>query len=216
MFEPYDHTVATDAAGASLIKRLYRDMLMIVLVRHGQRGGPRIDRYPGKSLTAVGHRQAKRAAKCVAQLPLTHIYTSDMARAFQTATPLKELRPDVPFTPLSDIRELGVADQPDDYPPDLSPDEREQLHCKRINRFVDRLRRDHQPGEVLAVVCHGAFIRRLTARLAGMPDGSMIEIANHNASITLLSISAEGKMTIRLTNCTRHLTPGQIIGDNLP
>ena len=205
----------TDAQGASLLRCLRPDQLMLVLVRHGQRGGLPVDGLAGKSLTPRGHRQAQRVARRVAQIPLDHIYCSDMARAYQTAAPIRTLRPEVPFTLLPELRELSRYDQPPDYPLEITDLERDRLHQQRVGRFAERLKRDHHAGQVVLAVAHGGISRRLLDTLAGVPAPSGLAFAQHHASITVASLLGDGRVIIRLANCTRHLRPTQIDGDVL-
>ncbi len=200
------------AASQTLFKQIRPDWLTLIMARHGQRGGPPIDRYPGKSLTPMGHRQAKRLAKRLAPLPLDQIYTSDMARAYQTAEPIRELRPDVPFEVVQDLRELSVVDQPN-YPPDLTPEERERLHHQRVARVAEMLLSKHGPGDVVLLVAHGGMIRWLLSKLTGIDVSTFI--AQHHTSVSVASINQDGRVVLRLANCTRHLRPSQINGDNL-
>ncbi|MEX0886662.1 MAG: phosphoglycerate mutase family protein, partial [Phycisphaeraceae bacterium] len=74
-----------------------RTGLTLVLVRHGEKGppdAPRIEGFRGPPLTPRGHRQARRLARRLAGETFDHIYSSDMARSYQTAEHVREHHPD--------------------------------------------------------------------------------------------------------------------------
>jgi hypothetical protein len=76
---------------SGLMHHLKEDQLMVLMVRHGQPGrGPEIEGLIGPPLTALGHRQAQRVARRLQRIPLAHIYSSDMARSYQTAAAVAE------------------------------------------------------------------------------------------------------------------------------
>lgn len=202
-----------DANGASLHQYLRTDCLMLVFARHGQRGGPPVAGLAGKSLTPLGRRQAARLARRVVQLPLSHIYCSDMARAYQTADLIRGLSPRTPFTVLPELRELSRYDQPDNYPARIGERTRARLHRQRVLRVVRRLRRDHRPGQVVLIVAHGGINRMVITRLCGLRLRDGLPFGQHNASLTVVSVNRTGRAVVRLANCTRHLLPHQILGD---
>src|SRR4051794_15208466 len=65
----------------------------LLLVRHGQSEGNAERRFGGHTATPLsmrGHAQAAATAKALASESITAIYSSDLKRAIQTATPLAE------------------------------------------------------------------------------------------------------------------------------
>ena len=61
----------------------------ILLVRHGETDWNATGRIQGHSdtpLNAAGRLQARRAAQRLAREPIRALYSSDLARAFETAT----------------------------------------------------------------------------------------------------------------------------------
>ena len=68
-------------------------MTRILLIRHGFSMANAEDRFAGHSdfpLSDIGHEQARRAAEFLSRTvsPIDRIYSSDLARAWQTAEPL--------------------------------------------------------------------------------------------------------------------------------
>ena len=70
-------------------------MLRLILVRHGETEWNAQRRYQGHSdvpLSALGRRQAARAAERLAALKIDAVYTSDLGRALETAEIIAEQR----------------------------------------------------------------------------------------------------------------------------
>jgi len=204
-------------AAASLAKLLDLQQINLLLVRHGQPGpGPDVAGLLGQPLTSLGQRQARHAAARLAPLPLTKIYCSDMARAFQTAAPLRTLRPEVAFQMRRDLREIYPFHLPH-HPPARTSPQRAQLHAQReaVAGFARHLRRRHRVGDVVAVVAHHQFNRLLLATLAGLPLRRVIPMWIDHTAVTLMTLDREGRTTMRLFNCTRHLPPSMIGSQNL-
>ena len=66
----------------------------VLLVRHGQSEGNAERRFGGHTATPLssrGRHQAQATAEALASEPLSAIYSSDLARAMQTAAPLAKL-----------------------------------------------------------------------------------------------------------------------------
>ncbi len=181
--------------------------LMLALVRHGEKGGPELDGLAGPSLTPLGKRQAKRLAARLADEPFDHIYSSDMARAYQTCKALREHHRGTPYTMLEDLREVGGFHHRG-TPVARSREQRQRRDrdIAAVNRFIRRLRREHlKPGKAVLVVCHGNFIRLLLPTLAGLPPRRVLPVNTLNASLTIANLNPDGRVSLQLANCTRHL-----------
>lgn len=103
-----------------------------VLIRHGQSGnnllwaqtGGSTGRHPDAPLTDLGHEQARRLAAAAADgvlpWPVTHLYTSLMTRAVQTAAPLADAL-DLPLRGSLDIYETSGPYEEDEVTGARSP-----------------------------------------------------------------------------------------------
>ena len=83
----------------------------VLLVRHGQSKGNAERRFGGHTatpLSARGHRQAEATARALKSESLTAIYSSDLARAIETARPLSNLTR-LPIHNTSAFRERSVG-----------------------------------------------------------------------------------------------------------
>jgi len=170
-------------AGASA--RSHDHSVRLVLWRHGQTQWNVEGRFQGQSdipLDPVGEQQAARAARLLAALQPSAIYSSDLARAAMTAAPLARL---TGLTVISDkdLRERygglweGLTDTEirAQYPVEHSqwrPPEGEtsavvaDRACAALERIADTL----TPGTLAVVVSHGAALRLGAARLLGLPE----------------------------------------------
>ena len=141
-----------------------------------------VQRDVALALEPVGEEQAERAARLLAALQPSAIYSSDLARAAMTAAPLARL---TGLTVISDkdLRERygglweGLTDTEirAQYPVEHSqwrPPEGEtsavvaDRACAALERIADTL----TPGTLAVVVSHGAALRLGAARLLGLPE----------------------------------------------
>jgi len=178
------------SAGASAVPprasaRSHDHSVRLVLWRHGQTLWNVEGRFQGQSdipLDPVGEQQAERAARLLAALQPSAIYSSDLSRATMTAAPLARL---TGLTVISDkdLRERygglweGLTDTEirAQYPVEHSqwrPPEGEtsaavaDRACAAMERIADTL----TPGSLAVVVSHGAALRLGAARLLGLPE----------------------------------------------
>jgi len=168
----------------------------LVLWRHGQTQWNMQGRFQGQTdipLDEVGQQQAERAARLLAALQPSAIYSSDLIRAAATAAPLARLT-GLTVIPDKDLRERagglweGLTDTEirARYPVEHSqwrPPEGETTvavadrACAAMERIADTL----TPGTLAVVVSHGAALRLGAARLLGLPEelwGAVGPLAN--------------------------------------
>ena len=185
--------------------------LVVVFVRHGHAGGPDINDVLGPPLTRLGEHQAVRVAERLATEKFTHIYTSDLARAYDTTRAILKFQNDTPYTVTTDIREVAHHNfVKDAHPPKHSTRRSVRHERDALFRFVAHLRRVHQPGEKVLVVCHGNFIRSILPLLGGKDPKESILIDINNTAVTILDVWPSGEAVLKLANCTRHLLPRQV------
>ena len=172
----------------------------IHLVRHGQSQWNLERRVQGQSmhvpLTPLGEQQAKDAALLLADSGARVVYTSDLRRAVQTAEHIAvQLAAALILDP--DLRERSLGEYEgqrcDDAfaaagtaweEPGWRPPGGESLHDVRIRvqRFLDRLRRDAD-GSPVVVVTHGETAGIVLALLRGtalgqLPPAALATLAN--------------------------------------
>lgn len=162
-------------------------MTTILIARHGESDWNREHRWQGQAdrpLTTRGREQAQALAARLAHLELDAIYSSDLRRAFDTASAVAQRQsPDVQV--LEDLREVDVgvwsgltreeAEErfPDGFRrwragfPGWDDGETYEEMADRVLTAVERIARQHEGGRVL-VVTHGGPIRALHAAALGL------------------------------------------------
>lgn len=174
------------------------------LIRHGESTGNRDGILQGQEdlpLTDLGHEQANKLAQRVARLDFTAIYSSDLARALQTALPLSEaLHMSVGLD--ARLREIHVGSWSgltseqimERFPlewarwqyrdPDLARGGGESYVAAqaRIVAVIDELVLRHV-GERIAVICHGGVMRAYLAHVLGLDLRNMWHLTIDNTGI---------------------------------
>lgn len=179
--------------------------LELVLVRHGETDWNRELRFQGQidvPLNATGHAQALRVAERLAGEPVQQLYSSDLTRTLQTASPAAQC---LKLPSLADraLREqaFGVIDgmrvpdiqsrhpdlwarwlafDPDDAPPG---GESQRQFQARVMGALERLMLRHA-GQTLVIVTHGGVLDMVYRAACGLPLGGPRQCAIPNAGIS--------------------------------
>ncbi|TDE89217.1 histidine phosphatase family protein [Occultella glacieicola] len=202
--------------------------MRFVVIRHGQSAnnllesqtGASIGRHHDPELTDLGHTQAALLAQAVAAgvLPwqLTHIHTSLMTRAVQTAAPLADAV-DLPLLGHLDAYETaGVFIDGEDGMPRTHPgatadalqavssrlvlpagagpngwyvkpyEHDHQARAERARILIEGLREQHQATDVVALLTHGAFFQHLFRSFLGI-TAMTGWVTKHNTAISLFA-----------------------------
>ncbi len=160
-------------------------MTELLIVRHGETDWNAELRFQGhadRPLNETGRAQARALADELASVPADAIYSSDLARALETAEILSE-RLGLPVTALRELREIDVGDWEGltreeidvQFPsgsrawrsgkPGWSGGETYEQLAARVLPALERIARDYPNGRVV-VVGHGGTIRSVRAHLA--------------------------------------------------
>jgi 2,3-bisphosphoglycerate-dependent phosphoglycerate mutase len=197
----------------------------ILLIRHGETDWNATGRLQGHSdtpLNAAGREQARRAARRLTGEPVQALYSSDLARSFETATIIgQELRLRVMTSPQLRERRYGVwegltsAEIQARYPEqfvawrarstDFAPPQGEtttQLLTRAFNELQTIARR--HAGEVVVVITHGGLCYVLLNHILGSVNGDRREFTFGNASIHTLEVTGERWSVISM-NDIAHL-----------
>lgn len=202
----------------------------VLLIRHGQSEGNAERRFGGHTatpLSARGRKQALATAEALKNDSLTAIYSSDLARAIETATPLANatgLR--VNATDAFRERSVGVMEgltfedaaqkHPDEYAALLRRDFEHVLNGgESYRQLLDRARfkldeiiAKHRGGRI-AVFSHTGTICILSLHLMGALDAPELKpvwISTSNCGITRFELRRDGFVRVLAINDTRHLT----------
>ena len=208
----------------------------LVLVRHGETAGNREGRFQlyDTPLSDAGRAQAARLAdRIVAAGSVQAIYTSDLARARETALVLGER---LGLTPCLDpaLREVDVGDwkgllraeveerYPGGFQGWLAGGGLERLpgeagECiedvaRRVAACIDRIVATH-PGERVVVISHGVTLAVLLSQIHGW-DRVEALVGRHvqlgNTAVSIVEVDIAGERRCMLLGCTAHLDEADV------
>ena len=149
-------------------------MTTLLLVRHGETDWNADGRLQGQTdrrLSEFGRAQARRLADELAAQELEAIYSSDLARARETAE-IVGTRVGLPVTLDPDLREKdwgtweGLTAVERDRVEFVG--ESTEAHRDRILRALRRIAERHADGGSVLVVTHGGSMRRVQTAALGM------------------------------------------------
>lgn len=201
----------------------------VLLIRHGQSEGNAERRFGGHTATPLsprGRKQAQATAQALKEDQLTAIYSSDLARAVETAQPLARLT-GLPVDTTEAFRErsVGVMEgltfedaaqrHPEEYAALLRRDFEHVLSggesyrqlLDRARNKLDEVIEQHQGGRI-AVFSHTGTICIMALHLMGALDAPELKpvwISSANCGITRFELRADGFVRVLAVNDTRHL-----------
>jgi len=201
----------------------------VVIIRHGQSQGNAEGRFGGHTDTPLsprGQRQAEATARALASEKFDAIYSSDLPRAIETATPLANLT-GAPLETTEALRErsVGVMEgltfeeaaerHPEQYQALLRRDfdhvllggESYRQTLDRASRQLDEAIEKHQGGRI-ALFAHTGTICILILHLMGALDAPELKpvwIGTANCGIARFDLRDDGFVRVLAINDTRHL-----------
>ena len=202
----------------------------VLLIRHGQSEGNAARRFGGHTATPLsprGRKQANATAQALKDEELTAIYSSDLARAVETAQPLANLT-GLAVNPTNAFRERSVgvmegltfedaAEQhPEQYAALLRRDfehvltggESYRQLLDRAWQKLDEIIAENKGGKI-AVFSHTGTICILALHLMGALDAPELKpvwITSANCAITRFELREDGFVRVLTINDTRHLS----------
>ena len=204
-------------------------MTKLLLIRHGEtewNAERRVQGHTNSPLSARGRRQAQAVAARLISVPISAIYSSDLTRALDTATPIAGPH-QLPILPMVGLREkcYGIweglteteieAVSPDgwrryhrdrqlDYPiPGGETWEDVQTRILAVLTYV--LSEHPKENDTIALVGHGASLRPIVLEALGAPLPSLLRLRLDNAALNVLEFQAERGGRVVLLNDTSHL-----------
>lgn len=201
----------------------------VIIIRHGQSQGNAEGRFGGHTDTPLsprGRKQAQATAKALASEKFTAIYSSDLPRALETASPLAKLT-GVSLETTDALRERSVgvmegltfeeaAEQhPEQYQALLRRDfehvllggESYRQTLDRASRQLDEAIEQHKGGRI-ALFAHTGTICILILHLMGALDAPELKpvwIATANCGIARFELRDDDFVRVLSINDTRHL-----------
>ena len=203
---------------------------LVLLIRHGQSEGNAERRFGGHTATPLsprGRRQAQALARALKDEELTAIYSSDLARALETAQPLANLT-GLPVNATNAFRERSVGvmegltfenaaqQHPEQYAALLRRDfehvltggESYRQLLDRAWQKLDEIIAENQGGKI-AVFSHTGTICILALHLMGALDAPELKpvwITSANCAVTRFELRDDGLVRVQAVNDTRHLS----------
>ena len=200
-------------------------MTRIFLIRHGETEWNRQNRLQGNSnihLSKEGYHQAITLADHPPFQHVDAIYSSDLARAMETASIIAE-RFNLGVKMMPALREMNFGDWegreiselvknfPEDFgkfftaPERCHPPHGETfLECQaRVMIGIREIIAEHENQNVI-VVSHGAVIRLVLGAALDMPIHKIWAISQSNVAVNIMRVD-DGKFTVELMNSTEHL-----------
>jgi len=202
----------------------------VLLIRHGQSRGNAERRFGGHTatpLSARGRNQAQATAHILKSESVTAIYSSDLARAMETAQPLAKLTGlTVNGTSAFRERSVGVMEgltfedaaqqHPEQYAALLRRDfEHVLTGGESYRQLLDRARQkldeiiEQNRGGRIAVFSHTGTICILALHLMGALDAPELKpvwISSGNCGIARFELRNDGFVRVLCINDTSHLT----------
>lgn len=203
-------------------------MTTLVLCRHGETEGNVERRFGGHGstrLTERGRAQARAAGVALARLGVDVLYTSDLARAVETAAFIgraagvaPELTPALRERSVGDLTGLTFAEAEAKFPLDFAallqrdPDARPPggetyRECReRAVAFVERAVANH-PDRTVVIVSHNITVCELVAHFLELEDEAPSSSASRidNCGLHFLERARNGSWIPRSLNDCRHL-----------
>jgi 2,3-bisphosphoglycerate-dependent phosphoglycerate mutase len=201
----------------------------VLLIRHGQSKGNAERRFGGHTatpLSARGRNQAEATARTLKSESLTAIYSSDLARAMETAKPLANMTGlTVQGTSAFRERDVGVMEgltfedaaqqHPEQYAALLRRDfeyvlsggESYRQLLDRAVQKLDAIIEEHRGGRI-ALFSHTGTICILALHLMGALDAPELKpvwISSANCGITRFELRDDGFVRVLAVNDTSHL-----------
>ena len=201
----------------------------VVIIRHGQSQGNAEGRFGGHTDTPLsprGRKQAQATARALASEKFSAIYSSDLPRAIETASPLAKLV-GVPLETTDALRERSVGvmegltfeeaaeEHPEQYQALLRRDfehvlaggESYRQTLDRASRQLDDAIEQHKGGRI-ALFAHTGTICILILHLMGALDAPELKpvwIATANCGIARFDLRDDCFVRVLTINDTRHL-----------
>ena len=197
--------------------------MKLIIVRHGRteenEAGILQGQLPGK-LTKEGIGQAKKLALRLKTEEIDHIYSSDLARAANTAKEIARHHPKIPLEFVAELRErnLGIFTGRNKDEVDWTS-KRTKATIKggeslkklfdRAERFLHKILLKH-PNDTILFVGHNSINRAMIGAVMGKTWEEIRTLKGHkNTSISIFEIDENRNHKIHLMGCVKHL--GQAI-----
>lgn len=183
------------------------DKLTLYLVRHGQTVCNAENRFSGWNdtpLNDIGKKQAQELSKRLKDIKFEAVYSSDLSRAYETATAVSNESDIILFEQLREVNfgrwcglnkeeiQLQFSDEWKSWSQDwqnykITDGETAQEAMIRANICIDEIIGRHKKGNVL-IVAHGGVLRGVLAHLLDLDFDQSWHFQFNNAEYTTINI----------------------------
>ncbi len=191
--------------------------MKLIITRHGEteenKEGIMQGHLPGK-LSVTGINQAKKVALRLKDEKIDFIYSSDLARASDTATEIAKHHPNITIKFVEDLRERFLGEWQGKnkkqitehivgvFPPSVENSEKLFI---RARNFLHKIISKHHKDTVL-FVGHNAINKAMIAAITSKDSKEIPLIKNqNNTSISVFEVDEDKNHKIICFNCTKHL-----------
>ncbi|MBU4533314.1 MAG: alpha-ribazole phosphatase [Eubacteriales bacterium] len=198
----------------------------LYLVRHGETLWNNVMRYQGHcdiALNETGERQARALADRLAGEQFAAVYSSDLTRAYQTASIIAQPH-GLPVNRLNSLREIHFGEWEGlsreeirrRYPKESELWWAQPLYTRlpggetlaevrdRAVGSVQSIARNHT-GDQVIITAHGGTIRAIVATYLGMDLNEYWRLRQDNAALSIVDVYDDDRGQLRLFNDTTHL-----------
>ncbi|PDV97412.1 histidine phosphatase family protein [Candidatus Chloroploca asiatica] len=196
--------------------------MRLILVRHGETPWNVTLQYQGQGqvpLNERGREQARRAADRVARYGVTALYSSDLARAWESAELIGAVIGQTPVA-MPQLREIDVGQweglTPEElyrrFPDHMAEYRRDPARTVRLGgesyaqlqaralEALNQIQEQHKPDEVVVAVSHGGTIRALLCHVIGLDLANFGRMWLDNGSLTELRLGRNGWRLLRFND----------------
>lgn len=195
--------------------------MTLILVRHGESEGNMRRIMQGQldmPLTEAGREQARLVAARIASMPVAAVYSSPLARAFETAQTIA-VQHAVVVEAVDELQEGGWGEAQgltwaevttrwnvgsgrplhEVIPGAETPESLRSRAANAVDGLLDR-----HASDVAVCVSHAGTLAQVIAHLLGMPVGNLPRLRTGNTAVTVVEGSSEDAV-ISLLNDMCHL-----------
>ena len=196
--------------------------MRLIITRHGETeenlAGVLQGHLPGK-LSALGIEQAKKVALRLKDEKIDFIFSSDLARAFDTAKEIAKYHPNAPLKCVKNLRERDYGEFQGKKERDFNwnvenykvtsiqqktVETLEELY-HRAESFLHKIIPKHHQDTIL-FVGHNGINKALIAIITSKKKEEIQKIDNqHNTSINIFELGEDKSHKVLCLNCTKHL-----------
>lgn len=187
--------------------------MRLIITRHGEteenKKGIIQGHLPGK-LTDLGIEQAKKLSLRLKKEKIDAIYSSDLARASDTAKEIAKFHPNAKLLFVPELREKDQGSISGKLMTEIDwskprDSEKKEAMVTRAKKILEEVYRQYK-GKTVLFVSHGGLITILINLLLNKPLEDAKKMDNPgNTSISIFEIREDNNHQLILLNCDKHL-----------